>query len=204
MDTIEKLTELFRQFPGTGPRQAKRFVHFLLTQNEDFLNALTNQIAHLKTGIAQCLRCQRFYPRMGEKTLCNLCSDTSRDLAVLMVVEKDVDCDNVRRTGAYNGYFFILGGTLPILERDPARKVRARELIARIERGIKEGLKEIILALSVNPEGENTAQYVKKTIEPLTQKYNIKLSTLGRGLSTGTELEYADVETFRAAFTHRG
>lgn len=203
MNSIEKLAEIFRQFPGTGPRQAKRFVHFLLAQNADFLNDLAEQIAELKGGIAQCAQCQRFYSAIDERKACGMCSDTNRDNTLLMIVEKDVDCDNVRRTGAYNGLFFILGGTLPILEKDPARKIRVRELIARIENGAIGGLKEVILALSVNPEGENTAQYARKTIEPLMEKCGIKLSTLGRGLSTGTELEYSDADTLKNALKNR-
>ncbi|MEK9167947.1 MAG: toprim domain-containing protein [Patescibacteria group bacterium] len=203
MNSIEKLAEIFRQFPGTGPRQAKRFVHFLLAQNSEFLNELSAQITNLKSGIAQCAACQRFFSQTKMSALCDICADTSRDSTLLMIVEKDVDCDSVRRMDGYRGHFFILGGTLPILERDPTRKVRARELVTQVEGRAKNGLKEVILAFSVNPEGENTAQYIKKTIEPLAQKHGIKISTLGRGLSTGTELEYSDSDTIKNALRNR-
>ncbi|MFC1775688.1 toprim domain-containing protein, partial [Patescibacteria group bacterium] len=120
------------------------------------------------------------------------------------VVEKDVDLENVNKTGAYKGLYFILGGSLPILEQNPAKKIRARELFDRAQEYSKNGLKEVILATSATPEGENTAQYVKKILAPLAEKYGVKISALGRGLSTGTELEYSDTSTLENALKNRG
>ena len=121
-----------------------------------------------------------------------------------MVVEKDSDFESMRRSGSYAGKYFILGGTIPVLERDPASKIRIRELLARIEQGAPEGLSEVILALSVNPEGDFTREYVSKTLEPISGQLGITITTLGRGLSTGTELEYSDSDTLRYALKNRG
>lgn len=127
---------------------------------------------------------------------------------MLLVVEKDADFENIRKSGNYQGLFFLLGGSLPILEKNPSQKVRARELFDRVQNAAKNTektgeLKEVILAMNATPEGENTTLYILKILEPLVQKYNFKLSTLGRGLSTGTELEYSDVETFKSALESR-
>ncbi len=140
---------------------------------------------------------------MGDGSVCDICiGDT--DSAVLLVVEKDMDFESVRRSGAYAGKYFILGGTIPVLERDPASKIRIRELLARIEQGASEGLTEVILALSANPEGDFTREYVIKTLEPVLKQLGISITTFGRGLSTGTELEYSDAETLRHALKNRG
>lgn len=203
MDAREKLERLFAMFPGIGPRQAKRFVYFLLTRNSNFISELSLALADLKKNVSQCASCYRFFPS-DANTMCQVCRGANTDQSTVLVVEKDVDFENVNKSGFYNGRFFILGGLLPILEEEPAKKIRARELVAEIERQAKLGtLKEIIIALSLNPEGENTYQYVKRILEPVTQKYSISLSTLGRGLSTGSELEYSDGETLKYAIENR-
>lgn len=205
MSSIEQLAEYFSKFPGIGPRQAKRFVYFLLRENGSFSRDLASAIQNLKTGVLQCSLCFRFFEKNGGTGLfCNICSDTERDTGMLLVVEKEADFENVRKSGSYAGLYFILGGSLPILEKEPSKKIRARELFDRAQNAAKSGeLKEVILAMNATAEGENTALYISKILEPLILKYNFKLSTLGRGLSTGAELEYSDAETFKQALQNR-
>jgi len=204
MNTIEKLTQIFRTFPGIGPRQAKRFVYYLLRKDTAFLSELSEAILELKSNISQCNMCYRFYPSANiNSNICDVCSSNNIDKRALMLVEKDVDFENINKTGVYNGYYFILGGQLPILEKEPSRKIRIHELLRTIKSHAKNGLEEIIFAVSVNPDGENTAQYIKKTIEPLVKEFDIKVSMLGRGLSTGTELEYSDSDTLQNALHNR-
>ncbi|MBI5078098.1 MAG: recombination protein RecR [Candidatus Yonathbacteria bacterium] len=202
MSNIDSLAEAFMKFPGIGTRQAKRFVYFLLAQDPYFVDTLSREIAELKKTIVQCSGCFRFYPRAGTSTLCNVCIDDA-DSATLMVVEKDTDFESVRRSGGYAGHYFILGGTIPVLERDPASKIRIHELLTRVENGAKDGLSEIILAMSVNPESDFTRDYITKAITPLAEQLGIAITTLGRGLSTGTELEYSDGDTLRHALKNR-
>lgn len=203
MSNIDSLAQAFMKFPGIGTRQAKRFVYFLLAQDPYYVDLLSREIAELKKNITQCTSCFRFYPRVGEGSLCKVCIDDA-DSATLMVVEKDTDFESVRRSGSYAGRYFILGGTIPVLEKDPASKIRIRELLERIEGAAADGLTEIILALSANPEGDFTRDYVTKALTPLTTQLGITITTLGRGLSTGTELEYSDSDTLRHALKNRG
>ena len=203
MTSIDTLAQLFMKFPGIGTRQAKRFVYFLLAQDPRFVETLAHEIAELKKAIAQCSECFRFYPRSGTGALCDVCTSDA-DHATLLVIEKDTDFESVRRSGSYAGRYFILGGTIPILERDPASKIRIRELLTRIASGTADGLSEVILALSANPEGDFTREYVAKTLAPLAEKHGITITALGRGLSTGTELEYSDSDTLRHALKNRG
>lgn len=205
MSTIQKLAELFSQFPGIGPRQAHRFVYFLLTRNHYFLNDLVHLITTLKKDVLSCSLCYRFFAPNGKSvSLCSICSNANRHDDTLMVIEKDIDFENIERGGVYTGKYFILGGSVPILEKEPHKRVRGKELVSAIEKHIKDGaLKEIIFAFSVTPAGENTAQYIQELLSPIIKKHKVKISTLGRGLSTGTELEYPDAETIKNALKNR-
>ena len=203
---IDQLVESFRKFPGIGPRQARRFVYYLLRANHNTVENLANQMRELKKHVAQCPSCLRFHPRSSstkQNDLCKICLDTNRDHNLLLIVEKDMDLENVERTDTYNGYYFVLGGLIPILDKEPEQRIRGKNLLATIEEHRAKGLQEIILALSANPEGDYTAQFVKKLISPICANFKIKVSTLGRGLSTGTELEYSDADTLKNALKHR-
>jgi len=201
METIDKLTELFKHFPGIGPRQAKRFVYFLLTRNKSYLKDLTNLIEELPNEVSICKECFRYFAKGKQATtLCNICAGKNRDLDTLMVVARDIDLENVEKSHSFNGKYFVLGGTVPILDKNPETKVRLKELVSLVD---KKKIKEIILGFSVNPESEYTAQFIIKALNPLTIKHNIKISHLGRGLSTGTELEYSDSDTIKSAFENR-
>jgi recombination protein RecR len=123
-----------------------------------------------------------------------------------MVVEKDVDLETVEKSKVYNGLYFILGGSLPILEKDPQNKIRSNELLTLTSRKIETKipkLKEIILAISATTEGENTLDYLNALLGPMALMNEVKISMLGRGLATGTELEYSDTDTIKNALKNR-
>ena len=216
MNTIEQLAQKFSKLPGIGPRQAKRFVYFLLKKDNLFLKEFSEDILNLKQNINICQSCHRFFqPKASgvkHQKECDICRDTTRDQSVLMIVGTDADMENIEKNHIYNGKYFILGGYLPIMSND-AGWVRSDKLFKLVESKFKKGeklnsspsadLKEIILALSLNPEGENTIYHITQILKPLTDKYSIKISTLGKGLSTGTELEYSDDETLKNALKNR-
>ncbi len=204
MDNTQKLIELFKEFPGIGPRQAKRFVYFLLNKNSGYTNDLADLIKEVRSTVHSCNSCFRFFPN-GNTLLCPICRDNSRDKNQLMIVSNDVDFENIEKTNFYNGYYFILGGSVPILDKNPEKRIRQKELLEQIETKIKSGLKEIIIALNYNPEGENTLSYLTELITNTFQNADpkLKISTLGRGLSTGTEIEYSDKETIKNALKNR-
>ena len=119
-----------------------------------------------------------------------------------MIVEKDIDMENIEKSGAYNGKYFILGGALSPINESKQNNLRFKQLFNKIQ---KEAPKEIILATSATMEGENTARYAEKILEPLSSgsEQKIKITRLGRGLSTGTEMEYIDSETMNNALNNR-
>jgi len=202
-DPIEKLSKYFKEFPGIGERQSKRFVYFLLHKNINYVNELGENILGLKKLIHQCPSCFLFFEGIHDE-LCDVCKNPKTDKTSLLIVEKDADYENIKRSKNYNGMYFILGGLVPIVTKETPNFVRIKELTSTIEsRSKKDGLKEIILALSLNPQGEHTDMYLREMISPLEDKYKFKIVSLGRGLSTGTELEYSDSETIKNALMNR-
>ncbi|MHB8651812.1 MAG: toprim domain-containing protein [Minisyncoccota bacterium] len=208
MDAITALAKELTRLPGIGPRQARRIAYHLLAVGPSQSKVLAERIKTLSSESAQCPQCYRFFAIQNSaenKKLCLECADPMRNKTILLVVERDTDLDTIRKSDMFGGRFFVLGGSLPILETDPSKKIRIRELVAEIERAVREdNLHEIIFATSTNEEGEHTAQYVSKTLEPLAKKHSLSITTLGRGLSTGAELEYADSETLKNALKNRG
>ncbi|MEI7709548.1 MAG: toprim domain-containing protein [bacterium] len=203
MDIIDKLTEVFKEFPGIGERQAKRFVYFLMSRSPAYSENLSLLISELKKDIAQCKECFRFFilDNKNDKQ-CDICSNPNLDSTTLMVVEKDSDFESVRKSRVYNGKYFILGGLVPIVEKTTKSRVRIEELKQKIS-SPKTVLREIILAFSLSPQGDHTDQYVREELKDIAQKSSIKISSLGKGLSTGTELEYSDNDTLKNALKNR-
>ncbi len=204
MSDLEKLTELFKQFPGIGERQAKRFVYFLLRKSPRYREELSDAIKTITSNIRQCPESfQYFSPKMKDQILSPILLDTSRDKGKLVVVERDSDLEAIERSGAYDGHYFVLGGNIPILEKEPSKAVRLHELLEQVSKRIKEKtLREIILAFSLTPQGEHTEDIIKQALLQMISS-EIKISTLGRGLSTGSELEYTDKATLDNAFQNR-
>ncbi len=201
MKSAEKLLEIFREFPGIGPRQAKRFVYFLLNKNPGFIKQLKDALTELKEEMRVCQNCYRFFPKDASvASLCSICKSKNRDASTLLIVPRDIDLETIEKSGTYNGMYFVLGGTVPILEKNPESRIKIGELKKKISGG---GLKEIILGTSLNPEGENTAFFIQNEIKKIPSAEMIKISHLGRGLSTGTELEYSDSLTLKNALENR-
>jgi recombination protein RecR len=131
----------------------------------------------------------------GESALCNICADKGRDQSLLAVVVSDADLQALERSHTYHGQYFVLGGLIH-LASEKTSGLRLRELKAATKR---EGLEEIVLAFPANPEGDATASIIRHELEDT----DVKITTLGRGLSTGSELEYADPETLKSALDNR-
>lgn len=204
MTTFEKLIRHFERFPGIGSRQARRFAQHLLTESKEDITELADLIAHIQSSVIECKSCFRFFVVNNSQDICPKCADPARNKTQLMVVEGDSDMLAIERAGLYDGFYFVLGGLAPLIESKETGKLRGSKLKHIVsDRAKHDGLKEIILGFSVNPDGENTARYVKKLLRDDIDAYGISVSMLGRGLSTGSELEYADAETIKNALQNR-
>jgi recombination protein RecR len=205
MSSIEELAQLFRKFPGIGERQAKRFVYFLLKSRPEYVHTLLEEIKNTRNNTKVCQESYQFFVADNQSsTISFIARDPSRDKTKLLIVEKDTDLQNIEKMRVYNGNYFVLGGSLPYLAENPEQIIRINELKAIVEMKIKRDfLAEITFALSATPQGEYTEEYIRTTLKEIVENNNLKLSHLGRGLSTGLEIEYSDKDTFENAYKNR-
>ncbi len=196
METAETLAKIFEDFPSVGPRQAGRFLQHLLRQGPAARKRFLDALRDLYTSAALCPRCHRFHS--GKEKVCVFCNDPSRDETLLALIASDADCAALERSGVFRGQYFILGGLIS-LASDSIAHLRIKELQKRLSEDTL--LREVVLAFPANPEGDATAERIREELIPL---FPHRMTTLGRGLSTGSELEYADGATLRAAFSSRG
>jgi recombination protein RecR len=205
MDPIERLVNLFEKFPGIGPRQANRFVQFLLRSAPSTRRELIAAVQELGGSVHQCPDCMRWHAGASAKAaaqhLCAICANPSRDRSLLAIVASDSDLMALERSGEFRGTYFVLGGTIH-LASEKANGLRTKELLASLSERMKQGLAEVVLAFPANPEGDVTATYIRSELAAVPYM-GLKVTTLGRGLSTGSELEYADPETIKSALDSR-
>lgn len=202
MNSIEKLKELFRSFPGIGPKQAERFAFFIVKKDSHYIKSLVEAIKDGRENIISCESCYAFMEKNknSEKQLCKICSNKNRDKTLLMITAQNRDLQNIEGCGIYNGLYFVLGGLLPILEKDAEKKINIKELIHKIKNDSL--IKEVILAFGASILAENTEDFVKKEITKLN-KIDLKITRLGRGLSTGVDIEYSDPETIKNSIKNK-
>ncbi len=204
---IQQLIDEFAKLPSVGPRQAARFVFHLLNQPKEEIEKFAKKLFVLKK-IHYCDFCNRAIEIVSGK-LCDICKDKNRDRATICIVEKDTDIESIEKTKRYNGIYYVIGTedekNPPRLasRREAGQLARLKKLINRIKKSKKE-LKEIIIATDATTEGETIALYSARQLEELKKIYTeLKITRLGRGLSTGSELEYMDEDTLTNALLGR-
>ena len=200
MDAIERLKSLFERFPGIGPRQAERFVQYVLRSSPTLRRELTAAIENLGGSVHQCAECMRYFS--GREKTCSICANTERDADSLIVVASDADLAALEASSVYRGKYFVLGGTIS-LASEKTNGLRIKQLLSSMPTRVKAGLQEVILAFPANPEGDATATRVREELLALAAGKALRITSLGRGLSTGSELEYADASTLKNAFESR-
>lgn len=197
-DHIEQLTRLFLKFPGIGARQAKRFAYFILSQQEGYVKTLAAALTNARAHAHVCDECFRIYESLTPETtkICSICADDSRDAHLITVIEKSPDIEAFAKTD-YRGKFFVLGGLIPIVQKHIIDGTNAGALVERVKKETADT--EVILAFPLTPNGDHTDSVIRDLLAP----YPIRLSSLGRGLSIGTELEYADPASLAASLKKR-
>ncbi len=199
MNSAEKLKEMLMQFPSVGPRQAERFIYFILSRSKAWKKEFANLIEQVQQEVELCPACFRFYQKNHKNNsgICSICANNQRDNA-LMVVLNNTDLKNIEKSGSYTGKYFVIGGLAPSVGK--AGTFRMQELIAILK---KTEFTEIILAMPATVDGDYTTEYIKHEIIKTLPEYKDKISVLGRGLSRGVELEYADPATIKEAIKNK-
>jgi len=199
MDSINSLIKSFSKFPSIGPRQAAKFVSYLL-KNKMLLDEFIKNFENLKIKATICNQCFMNFDKENNN-LCPICSDKKRIQNQICVVEENEDIQVIEKTKIFNGLYHVLGGTINPIKKISSTDLTIEMLIKRIKNLQKENIKNIEIIIATNPtsEGELTRLYLEKELEP----FNIKITHLGRGISTGSTLEYIDENTLINAFKNR-
>lgn len=199
-DPLQKLITFFTRLPSIGPRQASRFASHLLDEDTSTIRGFADALTELANSVGRCAECARSIDIKDGNTLCENCRGGVHGI---FVVEKDQDLDAVLKSGLWQNGYHVLGGTISLLNEKTRVTDRIKLLYDRLAKRTADGVVEVVLATSATPEGDATALYIEKILEPYTKKEQITLTRLGRGISTGTEMEFADPETLKNAIINR-
>lgn len=194
---VTDLVNSFERLPGIGPKSATRLVFYLMNVPLNLVDEFATNLRRLKTEVKICQKCFG----VSESELCEICSDSERNIYQICVVEKSIDVMAMEKMGSFRGIYHVLGGVLNPLEHVGPDELKIDELITRIKNLESSREIEIILALNQTMEGEATALYIKKKMEGLGK--NITMTKIGSGLPMGGDVEMADQATLSRAMEGR-
>jgi len=190
-DSLNQLIEEFSQLPGIGKKSAQRLALYILKLPKEEVLNIAQALVNVKEKMKYCSQCWNF----TETDPCEICANTKRDGGTICVVEEPNDVLAIEKTNEYRGTYHVLGGSLSPLEGIGPEDIKARELLVRITPDVR----EIILALNPNIEGEATTIYLSRLLKPL----GVNVTRLARGIPIGGDLEFADEATLSRALEGR-
>jgi len=188
---VRDLIEAFERLPGIGPKSAQRLTYYLLHAPKEQAEMLASAAVAMKEKTVLCQTCFN----ISEKSPCEICTDSSRDISLIGVVEDPLDVLALERAN-FKGLYHVLHGCISPLENIGPEELHIKELLPRLKDG---SVTEIILATNPTMEGDATAMYIERLIKPL----GVKITRVARGLPVGGDLEYADVTTLTRALEGR-
>ena len=191
-ESITALTAALSKLPGIGPRSAERVALHLVQTDAAIVKQLAEAILSAREKIAFCNTCGA----LTEKSPCPTCADPRRDAALVCVVERAVDILSIEKSGSFRGKYHVLGGKISPLDGVEPEDLRIADLEQRLS---GEPIKEIIIALGTDVEGDATSNYLAKRLA----RAGLKISRIGFGLPAGSGLEYADELTLNRALEGR-
>ena len=200
-DPLRRLTTLLSRLPGIGEKSALRLALAIVRSNADYVRALAEAIESAATRMRQCSICRD----LAADEVCEICRDPRRDGALICVVSQPQDRMAFERAGVFRGRYHVLHGVLDPLAGVGPNELEIDSLLARLggagqgEGGEAKPVREVIVATSPNVEGDATALYLAKLLEPL----GVSVSRIASGVAVGGELEYADMTTLHRALEDR-
>lgn len=204
-ETVEALVEQFTKLPTIGRKTAHRLVAYILKMPRDEVVDLAKALVAVKDRVKHCNVCYN----VTDDEACGICRSSKRDRSLICVVEEPNDVMALERTNEYNGVYHVLGGVISPLDGIGPEDLKVRELVARLQAPVTETLdeaapeaqavREVILALNPNVEGDTTAYYLSQLLRP----FGVQITRIARGLPIGGDLEYADEATLSRALQGR-
>ena len=193
-EALERAIEELAKLPGTGRKSAQRIAIYLLKQTDENVATLADALIQLKKSVSRCSVCGT----ITDTDPCAICSNHKRMNGVVCVVEEFQDVYIIEKTNEFRGRYHVLGGTISPMDNIGPDNIRIKELLKRISDG-EEQIREVILALNPDSEGEATSYYINK----LLMNYEVEVTRIAYGIPMGTELEYIDEATLSRAFASR-
>lgn len=194
LDPVSRLIFELSKLPGIGEKTATRLSYFILKQDKSYSENLANALLQAKKNIVLCEVCCN----LTENSPCKICIDPSRDDSTICVVEKPNDLHSIELSGKYKGKYHVLHGALSPLDGIGPNEIKIKELIHRIK-NLSVSMNEVVIATNPSVEGEATALYISKLLQPL----GLKMSQLAYGIPMGGQLEYTDRQTIGKAMENR-
>lgn len=194
MKSFEKLVQALRRLPGIGPKQAERLALHLLRASSSEVESFHASLREIRERVHPCPVCLDY----TDQPTCRICSDPSREERLLCVVEDSTDVTAVERTRRFRGRYHVLHGVLSPLDGVGPEGLRIRELLARVGAWGAEG-GEVILATNHDTEGDATALYLGRLLQPL----GLKVTRIAIGVPLGGDLAYIDEQTLSEALAGR-
>ena len=191
-EPISKLIDSFMKLPGIGPKTAQRLAFHTLDMKEDDVVKFAKALVDVKRELIYCSVCVH----ITENDPCYICEDKQRDRSVICVVEDDKDVIAMEKMREYKGLYHVLHGSISPMDGIGPEDINIPALVERLK---NDEVKELILAMNPNLEGESTAMYISRLVKPI----GIKVTRLAQGLSVGGDLEYADEVTLSKAIAGR-
>ena len=195
---LEDAVDAISSLPGVGRRSALRLALHLLKQPVENVHHFTSAIDRLRDDVKYCRHCRM----ISDDEVCSICADRSRDHSLICVVESVRDVMSIENTGQYRGVYHVLGGIISPINGVGPSDLTIKELVSRVANENADNpisQTEVILALSGDVEGETTSFYIYRQLS----QFNVKVSTLARGLGFGDDLEYADELTLGRSIVNR-
>ena len=189
---VQTLIDELGKLPGVGPKSAQRIAFHLVKLSEEDAIRLSTAISEAKEKVRFCEKCFN----MSDEPICEICSDSRRDPSLVCVVEEPRDIVAVERTQEYKGFYHVLQGAINPIDGIGPEQLRVKELLARLQ---DNPISEVILCTNPNIEGEATAMYLARLLEPL----GLSITRIASGLPVGGDLEYADELTLGRALEGR-
>ena len=191
--TFQKLIEHFTDLPSVGPKMAERLVLFLFKQDKEKVLKFADDLRDLATNLSFCEDCHHIAEEGGK---CVVCANSDRDRQTICVAEDPLDVISIEKTKVYNGLYYVLGGSLSVMNDKEIERLNIDKLVRRVK---DEDIKEVIIATNPTTDGDTTALYLFRRLRDL----NVKITRLGRGMPTGGDIEYADEITISSALEGR-
>jgi recombination protein RecR len=191
-EPIAKLIDSFSRLPGIGPKTAARLAFYVLRMKEEEVIDFAKALVNVKRNLTYCTVCCN----ITDTDPCRICSDKSRDVSVICVVQEPKDLVAMERMREFNGQYHVLNGAISPMDGIGPDDIRIAELLRRLG---DERVQEMILATNPNIEGEATAMYLSRLVKP----FGIKVTRIAHGLPVGGDLEYADEVTLSRALEGR-